>query len=141
MSEKSKVNFATHGYFFLTLIGLLFVRVLVFFPIIVMFGCHTTIYMLFAAFSVDNLGANTLAYVIFRLWPVYVVALLICYLIAVITKKYIPLAIIASIDVLFSCFISLHYLQIFALPHFVASFVGIVFSFLTAKWLFQANKQ
>ena len=141
MSEKTKIIFATHGYFFLTLIGLLFFILFIFLPIIVMFGCHTTLYLFAASFVVGDLGANTLAHVFFRLWPVYVVALLICYLIAVIAKKYIPLAIIASIDVLFSCFISLHFLRIFALPHFVASLVGLVFSFLTAKWLFQANKQ
>ena len=141
MTHKTQIKLATHGYFFLTVIGCLSWGLMFYTHFIQLFGCHTTIYMFLIALLVSDFGSITLARVLMVLWPVYVVAFLICYLLAVTRKKYLPLAIIASIDVLFSCLSSLRYLQILVLPEFATGLIGTVFSFLVAKWLFQANKQ
>ena len=141
MTHKTQIKLATHGYFFLTLIGFLLWGLMFFTHFIQLFGCHTTIYMFLVALLVSDLGPITLARALIVLWPVYVVAFLIFYLLAVARKKYLPLAIIASIDVLFSCFVFLRYLQILVLPEFVTGLIGAFFSFLVAKWLFLANKR
>ena len=141
MIQETKIKLATHGYFVMTLVGFVLLT-LIFYPYCIgLFGCHTTYYMFLTALLVADWGAVILARILFIAWPVYSIAFIVCYLVAVFKKKYVPLGVIASIDVLFSSFVFLRYLQLLVFPNAITSLVGMGISFVMTVWLFQANQQ
>ena len=76
----------------------------------------------------------------FLLYPVYILALVVCYLIAAFKKKYKPLAVIAVIDVVFSCIMFLRYAQYAVANETVMSFIGLCLSLYTAIVLMRYKK-
>lgn len=140
MNNKELIKIYTHGYFFLTIIGVFLLLFGVDYHYIQLFGCHTTYYAFLVALLLGDIGFIILARICLILWPVYVAALLISYLIAAIKRKYTPLAVIAMSDALLSMFVSVRFFRCAAYGDGFLSFMGVVCSLLTAVGLFRCAR-
>lgn len=114
MLKKLNIPVVVNSYFWSTVIclGLLLLAFSSYYywywPCFLIFvlGCHTTVYPFVAFLLGAETGYPWLAIVILAFWGCYMIAFIGSYLWAAWTKRYLPMAIVALIDTVFSAVIT-----------------------------------
>lgn len=128
MRKRIHPNWLVHGYFLLTIAGLLQLYFYADMTILMLFGFHTSAYGFFLALLFGELGFRTLAIISFVFWPILICLFVISYVLAVWKKQYRLFTALVIIDMMISFLLFLRYLQVASYGYMFRSAMGIIIS-------------
>ena len=135
--RKYILPITAHGYFWLTILGWILLKTsfdwgwMIFCSV----GCHTTLYPFLGAIMASEAGFAWLVYAMLVFWGLYCIAFVGAYIWSVMKKGYLPMAVVALIDAVFSVFIVTNAIvNVGFMWEHLALFVGVLSS-LGMTWI------